>query len=42
MLTFVGNEMIQINSEIPINQKIHIFVIYDESLFYANDDHPIV
>ncbi len=42
MPIFVGDEMKQINLKIPDNQKMHIFVMHDESLFYANDDCPIV
>jgi len=42
MLIFVRDEMKQINPKIPNNQKIHIFVIHDELLFYANNDRPIV
>ncbi len=39
---FVEDEMKQINLKIFDNQKMHIFVTHDESLFYANDDRPIV
>jgi len=42
MPMFVGDDMIQINPEIPNNQQLHIFVTHDECLFYANDDRPIV
>src|SRR6266498_1216446 len=42
MPTFVGDEMIQINSEISANQQLHILITYDECLFYANDDCPII
>src|SRR5436190_23942951 len=42
MPTFIGNEMTQLNPEIPSNQKLHIFITHDECLFYANDDRPIV
>ena len=41
MPTFVEDEMIQINPEIPSNQKLHIFITHNECLFYAND-HPII
>ncbi len=42
MPIFIRDEMKQINLEISDNQKIHIFVMYNESLFYTNDDHPII
>src|SRR6266496_1897115 len=42
MPTFVEDEIVQINPEISSNQQLHIFVIHDECLFYANDDHPII
>ena len=42
MPIFVGDEIVQINPEISSNQQLHIFVIYDKCLFYANDDHPII
>ncbi len=42
MLTFIEDKMIQINSKIPDNQKLHIFIMHGKCLFYANDDRPIV
>ena len=40
MPKFVGDEMIQINPELPNGQKLYIFIAHDESLFYSNDDRP--
>ena len=42
MPIFVGEEMLQIDPEIPFNQKLHIFIIYDECIFYANNDRPLI
>jgi hypothetical protein len=35
MPKFVGDEMIQINPELPNGQKLYIFIAHDESLFYS-------
>ena len=42
MPKFVGDEMVQINPELPDGQKLYIFITHDESLFYSNDDRPTV
>ena len=42
MPIFIRDEMKQINLEISANQQLHILVIHDECLFYANDDRPII
>jgi hypothetical protein len=42
MPTFEGNNMEQKYPILPNGKKLHIFVIHDECLFYANDDRPII
>ncbi|GBB83636.1 hypothetical protein RclHR1_10330006 [Rhizophagus clarus] len=42
MLIFEGDNMEQKDLILSNKEKLHIFVIYDECLFYTNDDHPII
>ncbi len=42
MPIFIGNEMQIIFLEFKNEEQLHILIIYDEYLFYANDDHPII
>ncbi len=38
MPIFEGNEIeIQINSDLQLNEQIHILVTYDETTFYSNN-----
>jgi hypothetical protein len=42
MPIFEGENMKQQNPSLLPNEKMHILVIYDEYLFYSNDDRPII
>lgn len=42
MPVFEGENMEQKDPILLENEKLHIFIVHDECLFYANDDRPIV
>src|SRR6266542_982297 len=42
MPAFIGDKMQMILPELESEEQLHILVTYDECLFYANDDRPII